>query len=318
VTTGTSNFESLTIAFYNIENLFDIYDDKRTNDNDFLPTSDKRWTQKRYDRKIYKLGAVISKIGFNVTGQPPAIIGLAEVENKKVIQDLLESEDLKEYHYKYVHFDSNDERGIDVALLYNDDLFKVLSSEIFTVLLEDDDGNRDFTRDILLVSGSLNGEDIHVVVNHWPSRREGEKESAPKRFESAKKANEVLVKLHDNHSDPKVIVMGDFNDNPNDESVKFLTNEQSLFNPMETLFSYEEGSLNHKFKWNLFDQIMITTNFFETKKDACKFDEAHIFGDKFLTQYNGKFEGHPYRTYVGKKYKGGFSDHFPVFIILKW
>ena len=283
----------------------------------FLPHSDKRWTQKRYDKKIYKLGSVISKIGLEASGHPPAIIGLAEVENKRVLQDLVDSKDLEDYNYKFVHYESNDERGIDVALLYNEDVFTVESSEVYTVFLEDKDGDRDFTRDILLVSGILFEEQIHIIVNHWPSRREGEKESAPKRFEAAKKVNEILIKLKYNYSDPKIVVMGDFNDNPSDDNVQYIVNEQSLFNPMETLLSYEKGSLNHDFQWNLFDQIMFTTNFFETKKGAYKFHEAHVFGDKFLTQYNGKFEGQPYRTYVGKKYKGGFSDHFPVYIELK-
>ena len=185
------------------------------------------------------------------------------------------------------------------------------------MFLEDENGERDFTRDILLVSGMLYDEQVHIIVNHWPSRREGEKESAHKRFEAAKKANEILIKLKYNYSNPKIIVMGDFNDNPSDYNVQYLANEQSLFNPMETLLSYEKGSLNHDFEWNLFDQIMFTTNFFETQKGAYKFHEAHVYGKKFLTQYNGKFEGQPYRTYVGKKYKGGFSDHFPVYIELK-
>lgn len=306
-----------TIAFYNTENLFDIFNDKYTNDDDFLPTSDKRWTKKRYERKIYKLGSVISKIGFEETQKPPAIIGLVEVENKKVIKDLINSKDLEEYSYKYIHYDSYDERGIDVACLYDDTIFQLEHSESFTVYIESEEGVRDYTRDILLVSGRINGELLHFIINHWPSRREGEQESNYKRIIAAKKVEEIIIKLRLNYQNPKIIIMGDFNDNPDDESIKYLIDNNKLFNPMETLRTYNEGSQNHNFSWNLFDQIIFTTNFFETQQENLRFYKAKIFNDKFLTQYSGKFKGQPYRTFVGKKYKGGFSDHFPVYILLQ-
>lgn len=306
-----------TIAFYNTENLFDIFNDKYTNDDDFLPTSDKRWTKKRYERKIYKLGSVISKIGFEETQKPPAIIGLVEVENKKVIKDLINSKDLEEYNYKYIHYDSYDERGIDVACLYDGTIFQLEHSESFTVYIESEEGVRDYTRDILLVSGRINGELLHFIINHWPSRREGEQESNYKRIIAAKKVEEIIIKLRLNYQNPKIIIMGDFNDNPDDESIKYLIDNNKLFNPMETLRTYNEGSQNHNFSWNLFDQIIFTTNFFETQQENLRFYKAKIFNEKFLTQYSGKFKGHPYRTFVGKKYKGGFSDHFPVYILLQ-
>ncbi|RKE98678.1 endonuclease/exonuclease/phosphatase family protein [Ichthyenterobacterium magnum] len=306
-----------TVAFYNVENLFNIVDDASTHDNDFLPSSEKRWTKKRYERKVYKLGSVISKIGFEDSNKAPTIVGLAEVEGKDVIEDLIKSKDLEPYNYGFVHYDSKDERGIDVALLYNKDNFVVESSKIFSVYLEDEKGEQDFTRDILLVSGMLEDEKTHLLVNHWSSRRDGEKETAYKRIAASNKLLEIIENLKQNEVNPKIIVMGDFNDNPNNTSVKQLVKIGNLFNPMETLWSYEKGSQSHNFRWNLFDQILFSVNFFETKKGRFKFDEANIFNEKFLTQHEGKYKGQPYRTYVGKKYKGGYSDHFPVFIKIR-
>lgn len=306
-----------TIAFYNIENLFDIHNDPFTNDDDFLPTSDKRWTQKKYDRKIYKIGSVISQIGTDENTTPPVIVGLAEVENKRVLKDLLASKDLQSINYDYVHYNSLDERGIDVALIYNKDVFTVNSSETFNVFITDEDGEIDFTRDVLLVSGMLGGEEIHIIVNHWPSRREGEEASSYKRVLAAQKNIEVVNRLKQENPNSKIIVMGDFNDNPDDDSVEELVAGANLYNPMQNLRSIDKGSLNHDFNWNVFDQIMVSINFLETKPNTLKFSDANIFDSKFLTQYNGKYKGQPYRTFVGKKYKGGFSDHFPVFIELR-
>ena len=181
-----------TIAFYNLENLFDIYNDATKHDNDFLPGSEKRWTKKRYDRKIYKLGQVISKIGFEESEKPPAIVGLAEVENKNVIQDLINSKDLENYNYDFVHYDSQDERGIDVALIYDKAFFSVEKSKTYSVYLEDEIGDQDYTRDILYVSGFLHSEKLHCIVNHWPSRREGELLSNPKRIKAAEKVIEII------------------------------------------------------------------------------------------------------------------------------
>lgn len=306
-----------TIAFYNIENLFDIENDPLTNDDDFLPTSAKRWTPKRYDNKIKKLGSVIAKIGDEDTTTAPIIIGLAEVENKNVLSDLVRSENLISEKYSYIHYDSSDERGIDVALLYKDTFFKVEHSETFSVYLQTETGERDYTRDILLVQGKLFGEDINIIVNHWSSRREGEKETEHKRLAAARVVNSIISKLYNKTKDTKIIVMGDFNDNPNDSSIKLLEKDGKLYNPFSTIQSYNKGSLNYNFQWNMFDQILISGNFFDPNGSNLKFLKADVFNSKFLTQYHGKYKGQPFRTYVGKKYKGGYSDHFPVYIQLK-
>ncbi len=306
-----------TIAFYNLENLFDIYNDATKFDDDFLPRSERQWTKKRYDKKVLKLGEVISKIGYDETKEHPTIVGLAEVENKNVIRDLIESRHLDKFNYDFVHYNSQDERGIDVALLYDKSKFEVKNSKTYSIYLEDEIGDQDYTRDILLVSGILHSEMIHCIVNHWPSRREGEKESRHKRLKAAQKVLQIIEEVRGKYEDAKILVMGDFNDNPGNDSIKFLAEQGQLYNPMETLLSYSRGTLNHNFQWNLFDQILFSTNFFETENNALKFDEANIFDEKFLTQYKGKYKGQPFRTFVGRKYKGGYSDHFPVYLHLK-
>jgi len=306
-----------TVAFYNLENLFDIHDDEHTDDDDFLPKSERRWTYKRYNKKIRKLGHVISQIGVKGSRKAPVLVGLAEVENKLVIEDLLKSKFLANENYGFVHYDSPDERGIDTALLYDKSFFEVVHSEIFAIELFDEDGSSDHTRDILYVEGLLNGEKIYVLVNHWPSRSEGVEESEPKRILASNKVIEViqLIKTKDEYA--KIMVMGDFNDDPGCKSIKNLVNADDLFNPMESLLSYSRGSLNYRFNWNLFDQILFTTNFFEFTPGKHSFSKANIFDQDFLKQFKGKYKGNPFRTYVGIKYKGGYSDHFPVYLLLK-
>ncbi|WP_412559494.1 endonuclease/exonuclease/phosphatase family protein [Winogradskyella sp. MIT101101] len=313
----SNNSKTYTLAFYNIENLFDIKNDPLTNDDDFLPTSRKRWTSKRYENKLRKLGSVISKIGEENTDAAPVVVGLAEVENKTVLSDLVRSKNLIEENYSYVHYDSSDERGIDVALLYKSDVFKVENSETFSVYLQNEFGVQDYTRDILLVQGKLNNEKLNIIVNHWSSRREGEKETEYKRITAANVVNSVVKMLKKEDANARIIVMGDFNDNPNNKSLSLLEKESNLYNPFKTVWSRDKGSLNHNFGWNLFDQILISTNFFESSKSSLSFNGANVFNNKNLTQYHGKYKGQPFRTYVGKKYKGGYSDHFPVYIQLK-
>jgi predicted extracellular nuclease len=306
-----------TIAFYNLENLFDLVDDQRTNDNEFLSTSVKKWTPKRHANKLRKLGYAISNIGRKETGKHPAIVGLAEVENAKVIEDLLASKHLADCNYGYVHYDSLDERGIDVALLYDTTAFQVVHSESFIVELFNDKGLPDYTRDVLLVSGLLDGEKVHVIANHWSSRREGKKETEHKRIASSIKVGDIIATLRLENADAKIIVIGDFNDDPHSNSIKRLVEGYNLFNPMETLRSYNRGTSKHNRKWNLFDQILISSNFFKTSNHLFEYSSANIFDEDFLKLFNGKFKGSPFRTYLGKKYQGGYSDHFPVYAIFK-
>ncbi len=308
-----------TIAFYNLENLFDTVDDPDTLDDDFTPKGMRKWTAKRYKRKLFKLARTISEIGLKSTQKPPVLIGVAEVENEIVVRDLIHSEPLRKTDYGYVHYDSPDERGIDTALLYHKDFFEVLASEPITLYVTNLNGERDMTRDILYVHGKMNGEEVHVFVNHWPSRREGTDETEYKRILAAETVRKFMLKIESKYDGPNYIIMGDFNDNPESASIQTLMKSGALYNPMEKLHSpFERGSTTHKRSWSLFDQIMVSHNFFNYEKGTHSFAHANIFDDRFLKEYTGKYKGSPFRTFAGKKYLGGYSDHFPVYIQLKY
>jgi predicted extracellular nuclease len=229
----------------------------------------------------------------------------------------VQSKNLINEAYSYVHYDSLDERGIDVALLYKHDVFKVEHSETFSVYLQTESGKQDYTRDIFLINEILSNEPLHIIVNHWSSRREGENESEFKRLAGSKKVNTIIKTIKKTKPKAKIIVMGDFNDNPNDTSITLMEKESGLYNPFKTVWSRDKGSLNYNFQWNFFDQILFSTNFFDTNNSSLAFKSANIFKSKVLTQHHGKYKGQPFRTYVGKKHKGGYSDHFPVFIQFK-
>lgn len=305
-----------TIGFYNVENLFDIYDDKHIHDEYFTKKSPIKWTKQRYNTKLRKIGHVISTVGEKETQNHPAIFGLAEVENAKVIKDLIASEHLKDCNYNYVHFNSKDERGIDVALVYDASVFKVAHSEIVSYHFENN-GNTDYTRDILLVSGLLDGLELHCIVNHWSSRREGVKETNHKRAKAAQKVNNLIKTIRAKSPNAKIIVMGDFNDNPGNDSLQSLVNESQLHNVTAPLRSYSRGTVFHKRQWYLFDQILLSTNFFEEKDNSLQFNSANIYDPDFLKILKGRQKGSPYRTYKGRQYQGGYSDHFPVYVILE-
>ncbi|PQJ76455.1 endonuclease/exonuclease/phosphatase family protein [Polaribacter glomeratus] len=307
-----------TIAFYNVENLFDTVNNPATADDDFTPKGKKKWTFNRYKSKVKKLGNVISKLGMSSSKNPPAIVGLVEVENAKVVADLANSYYLKNHHYGFVHHDSPDERGIDVALLYNKIAFELLTSITHPVFLKDDKGERDYTRDILKVSGNLNGELVHILVNHWSSRREGAAESEPKRIAAAETLRGIIGEIQEKEMDAKIIIMGDFNDDPTSKSVKEYLVKDDFYNPMESLLDKEKhGSSTYNKKWNLFDQIIFSKNFLSKKEGKLLFKHAEVYNKKWLKIYKGKLKGSPFRTYIHKWYQGGFSDHFPVYAFLE-
>ena len=307
-----------TIGFYNLENLFDVKDDPNTLDDDFTAEGRKKWSKKRYRKKLFKLGKTIAKIGKKSSGRGPIILGVAEVENKRVLKDLLKTTHLNKETYEFIHFESPDERGIDTALLYKPEYFESLHSEAIPLILEDEEGKRDTTRDILYVHGKLNEEEIHVFVNHWPSRRAGEDLTEYKRLTAAEKVMEYMDKIESEFEAPNYIIMGDFNDGPDSKSIKNLVARRQLYNPMEKLLTPERGSANYRRTWSLFDQIIVSHSFFNYQKGTHSFTHANIFDAHFLTEWTGKYQGNPFRTYVGKKYKGGYSDHFPVYIQLQF
>ncbi|NHF60341.1 endonuclease [Flavobacteriaceae bacterium TP-CH-4] len=307
-----------SIAFYNLENLFDTIDDPDTLDDEFTPEGEKRWSRKRYKRKLYKLAKTISEIGANTTHDVPVLVGVAEVENERTVQDLIGAEPLRDIDYGYVHYDSPDERGIDAALIYRKKNFKVLYSEPITLYVNNPDGQRDTTRDILYVHGVLNGEPLHVFVNHWPSRRDGEVETDYKRIKAAETLVGFIKDIEEELPDSNYIIMGDFNDGPDSKSIQTLMQLQNLYNPSEKLVTQYRGTANYKRQWSMFDQIIFSHNFLNYEKGTHSFAHANIFDEAFLTEFKGKYRGTPYRTFAGRKYIGGYSDHFPVYIQLKY
>lgn len=312
------NNKAYTIAFYNLENLFDTINDPHTLDEDFTPKGKKYWNFKRYKAKVRKLGNVIAQLGNEKSFYSPAIVGVVEVENIAVVNDLVQSKSLINEHYGIVHYNSPDERGIDVALLYKKELFELLHSEIFTLYLNDENGKRDYTRDILLAKGNLNGELIYIMVNHWPSRKNGNgDDNQEKRIKAAQLVSRIVGTINKETENAKIIIMGDFNDNPTDISVKNYLVNDTFYNPMERLINTGKGTLNHQKTWHLFDQIIFSKNFIEITKNKHSFKYAEVFDQQFLKIWKGKLKGNPFRTYIGKWYQGGFSDHFPVYVYLK-
>ncbi len=303
------------IAFYNLENFFDTKNDLHVLDDDFTPNGSKKWDDDKYKKKVKKLAKTISCIGYEESGMPPVLVGIAEVENKNAINALVNSKGLKKHNYAFVHFDSPDERGIDTALLYHKQHFKVINAETIPLIIKNINGDRDFTRDILYVHGKLHKEEIHVFVNHWPSRRDGQNVTSYKRVRAAAT---VLQKINSlKNENLNCVIMGDFNDDPNSESIKTLMATGNFINPLQKLFSPNTGSANYRGKWNLFDQILISHSFLSHEKESHSFMKTDIFAPKFLREWKKKYKGFPFRTFVGKKYLGGYSDHFPVYIILK-
>ena len=307
-----------TIAFYNLENLFDAEDNIHTLDDDFTPKGYKQWTKKRYRKKLRKLASTISRLGQKSTRQPPVLLGVAEVENRSVVEELIATKALRSYDYDYIHYESPDERGIDTALLFRKSFFEVIFSEPIVLLVNNPEGVRDTTRDILYVKGKLNGELVHIFVNHWPSRRAGGQETAYKRIKAARTLIDYMDKIEEEYATPNYIIMGDFNDGPNTDSMSLLVNSKALYNPMIKLLSPDRGSANYKRTWALFDQIIVSHSFLNYEKQTHSFAHANIFDEHFLKEFKGRYAGTPYRTYVGKKYLGGYSDHFPVYIQLKF
>lgn len=305
-----------TVAFYNLENLFDTIDNPNTLDDDFTPDGRKKWTEKRYQQKIKKLSTVISQIGEDKTKKVPSIIGICEVENYAVVHDLVAAKNLQDHNYGIVHYDSEDERGVEVGLLYKKEDFELLDSENHKVLLFNEQGERDYTRDILYVKGKLKGELIYILVNHWPSRRSGTQETEHKRITAAKKNHEIIAKIKEETPDAKIIIMGDFNDNPNSPSIKHHLVTEGFYNPFESLYDKGRGTATHEKQWYLFDQIIFSKNFFDEENEL-KFKHAEVFNEYFLKSWKGKRKGSPFRTFIGKWYQGGYSDHFPVFVTLE-
>jgi hypothetical protein len=318
----TNAQKAITVAFYNLENLFDTANDPNTFDDDYTPKGRHHWTSTLLTQKIDNLAKVIVEIGKKETHQAPFILGVAEVENRVVLDKLIAHPLLKPFQYEIIHFDSPDARGIDVSLLYRPALFTLENAKKYTLKLVDPSTqNRRTTRDQLLVSGFVGSEELTVFVNHWPSRRGGQKRSEAGRIKAATLQQRIVDSVQRVSPKGKIIILGDFNDNPTNRSLKILTQKndfrplfQPLFNPMEKLFKNGIGSLAYRDRWFLFDQILISKNF--KSKKGLRFVKAAVFNRPYLKTPEGKYKGYPFRNQIKGTQLLGYSDHFPVYIIL--
>ncbi len=316
-------FTPMCVGFYNIENFYDTLDSPNTDDAEFLPGSAKHWGTERYRLKCQHMAKVIGEMATDVHPDGLVCMGFSEIENRSVLEDLIATPPLDKRHYGIVHHDSPDRRGVDVGFIYNPKYFRVLHERVYHLFDVADTAWR--TRDQLVVNGLLDGDNVTFIVNHWPSRRGGEKRSQPKRFLAATLGRHIEDSLLAINPDARIIYMGDLNDDPVDPSVrKFLnsTGDKSeavngkLFNPMFDLYQKGIGSLAYADTWNLFDQIILSPALVSGKGGRYHYYGARVYNQEYMRQDEGNFKGYPLRTFVGDQFMNGYSDHFPVFVIL--
>jgi hypothetical protein len=306
-----------TVAFYNVENLFDVKDDPLTADHAFTPSGVLDWDLPKYWEKIEHLADVLFALAPN--NELPSFVGLAEVENEKVVRDLINHRLLRTGNYRIVHAESIDSRGIDVAFLYNPAIFEHQGHQLLTIDRFAESSLH--SRDIMHVWGIFpDGQKAHFFINHWPSRRNGQLETAYKRAAAAKTLDAALRENVRFESQDMAIVMGDFNDEPQDESLQQILNAQEdkvqsnpLINLAWRLKRAEKGTVSHKSDWYMFDQILVDRSSTETNRLGYKISKMEMYDDArvMFTSKNGIKK--PSRTYVGSNYKGGFSDHLAVY-----
>lgn len=312
------------IVFYNVENYFDPFDDSLKKDDEFTPNGVRHWTWEKYKDKQKKIYKVITAIG---GWELPEIVGFCEVENRFVMEDLLKSTPLKWRNYALVHKESPDNRGIDVALIYRKEKFKLLSQSFYKVQFPWDTTKK--TRDILYVKGITYFDDtLHIFMNHWPSRLGGQSESDRNRQFVASILRSKVDSIFITNWNANIIIMGDFNDEPDNSSITDVLRAQTKFdNPqlgeLYNLAWYMKevkglGSLKFQGQWGLIDQIIVSGSLLNKNNSIYTTPEnARTFNADFLSEKDEAFIGFkPFRTYVGFKYNGGFSDHYPIYFDL--
>jgi len=312
------------IAFYNVENLFDIYNDSLKRDDEFTPDGDRNWNNNRFYKKLNNIYKVIIGIG---EWNPPVIVGLCEVENRFVLNKLVYQTPLKTFDYKIIHEESPDRRGIDVALIYRSSGFTPIEHKTIGIRFPFDTASR--TRDILYVKGVLSGKDtVHIFVNHWPSRYGGYLVTKPKREFVATVLRKQLDSLFVSDINSNIIIMGDFNDEPWDESLQDVLDARldttglqtnDLYNLMGIFQKdWDGGTSKYLDDWNTIDQFIVSANLVKGRQELQVSPKgAQIYNPEFLLEDDFKHLGKkPYRTYVGFKYNQGYSDHLPIYIDL--
>lgn len=333
-----------TVAFYNFENLFDTINNPNF-DEEWTPKGLQRWTSEKYKQKLENLSKVLMQIGTNDQQMDaPTLIGGSEIENRGVLEDLVKHSNIIKYDYGIVHFDSPDKRGIDVALLYQKKYFKPTSFVNIPLIIfrdnsnekeketEDDNSDKDkievannnrvYTRDILLVTGFLEGEEVNVLVNHWPSRSGGEKKSSPFREAAGRLAKKTMDSIYKVNPKAKIILMGDLNDGTYNKSVKVgigaklkksEVQEFGVYNPFEQMYKEGHATLFYRDSGDIFDQIMVSETLIKEDRSTYQYWKAGIYNKPFMIEKFGRYAGYPLRH---SENEIGYSDHFPVYVYL--
>ena len=315
------------VAFYNLENLFDIYDDPETHDEEFTPNGVKQWNEIKYQKKLSNMERVLFDMAA-INKEYPVVIGVSEIENRSVLEDLVSQPKLKGANYRICHYDSPDARGVDVAFLYRADVFKLEGSD--NIKLEVAELPNFRTRDLVVMWGTIEGEPFYFLVSHWPSRLGGKEASQFKRDACAKQIREIKDSLLTANPATKVVVMGDFNDDATDASlVKVMgakgkekdLQKGDFFNPYFQMLRAGLGTLAYQDRWNLIDNICVTENLLNDEEGKLKLIKGkkfygNIFKKPYMLQQEGQYKGYPLRTFVTNNFQNGFSDHFPVYIYI--
>ena len=315
------------VAFWNFENLFDIYDDPETHDEEFTPEGVKKWNEVKYQKKLSNMERVIFDMAA-INKDYPVVIGVSEIENRSVLEDFVNQPKLKGAKYRICHFDSPDARGVDVAFLYRADVFKLEGSDNIKLNVPELPNFR--TRDLVVMWGTIEGEPFYFLVSHWPSRLGGKEASQFKRDACAKQIREIKDSLLQANPATKVVVMGDFNDDATDASlVKVMGAKGKIkelqtgdfFNPYYQMLKAGLGTLAYQDSWNLFDNICVTENLVNGTYGKLRLIKGkkfygNIFTRPYMLQQEGQYKGYPLRTFVTNNFQNGFSDHFPVYIYI--
>ena len=309
-----------SVAFYNLENLFDTIHDAGKNDFEYLPNGKNKWNSMKYEAKLKYMSEILSQLSTDKLPLGPTIIGMSEVENRRVLEDLLKQPALSDRGYEIVHYEGPDRRGVDCAFFYNPKFFHLTASKLAPYIYENNDTTYK-TRGFLIASGTLAGEKVHFIVNHWPSRAA----ASPARERAGEQVRALKDSLLNEDSNAKVIIMGDMNDDPMDKSMAVAlgakrkaqdTKEHDLYNPWWDTLKKGNGTLMYDGKWNLFDQIVFTGNLLGNDRSTLKYYRNEIFRRDYMFQKEGKYKGYPKRTHAGGVWLNGYSDHLPTIIYL--
>lgn len=330
VAAGTATAQRGTIMFYNVENVFDTIPDPDTDDTEFIPNGMKRWNSYKYNVKMRNLEKVFFGVATAVRDFP-TVIGVSEIENRSVLEDMVTLDRIAPAQYRIVHFDSPDLRGVDVGFMYRADRFSIEGSEAHLVQMPDNPNWK--TRDIVAMWGTIEGEPFYFMVCHWPSRTGGQAQSEPRRVRAAEVARGVIDSVRRANPATKIVIMGDLNDDPTNTSVEDVLGGKGrvrdlvpgdMFNPFYEPFRQGQGTLAYRDGWNLFDNIVVSDNLVNApegdlhlvKMDGNRF-YGNIYRPGWLFQKEGQYKGYPLRTYVGNNFQSGYSDHLPVYIVIE-